>query len=179
MLASGVFKDQKVELVAGRIYPMTDLPPHTFALERLREALRGLIPLDRWTIREEKPIQVDRLWAPKPDLSVLRGDYMTFAARLPVPADVALIAEVSDTTYHRDRGAKWRKYASGGIPCYLIVRLRGAKTVAEVWTEPTGKGNNARYAEVVRYRADAGESIPIEMDGQPFGQVPVAGLSPS
>jgi len=86
MLASGVFKDQKVELVAGRIYP---------------------------------------------------------------------------------------------IPCYLIVRLRGAKTVAEVWTEPTGKGNNARYAEVVRYRADAGESIPIEMDGQPFGQVPVAGLSPS
>ncbi len=41
MMAAGVFQDQKVELVDGRIYPMTDLPPHTFALGRLHEFLRG------------------------------------------------------------------------------------------------------------------------------------------
>jgi hypothetical protein len=35
MLNAGLFKDQKVELVAGRIYPMTDLPAHTFAVGRL------------------------------------------------------------------------------------------------------------------------------------------------
>ena len=34
MMASGIFDDQKVELVAGKIYPMTDLPPHVFAVGR-------------------------------------------------------------------------------------------------------------------------------------------------
>ena len=38
MVAAGIFQDQKVELVAGRIYPMTDLPPHTFALETFHES---------------------------------------------------------------------------------------------------------------------------------------------
>ena len=27
MMAAGIFEDQKVELVAGKIYAMTDLPP--------------------------------------------------------------------------------------------------------------------------------------------------------
>ena len=38
MMASGIFDDQKVELVAGKIYPMTDLPPHVFAVETFHEA---------------------------------------------------------------------------------------------------------------------------------------------
>ena len=38
MMAAGIFEDQKVELVAGKIYAMTDLPPHTFAVGRLHEA---------------------------------------------------------------------------------------------------------------------------------------------
>ena len=56
MMAAGIFEDQKVELVAGTIYAMTDLPPHTFAVGRLHEALRAVLPQDGWTIREEKPI---------------------------------------------------------------------------------------------------------------------------
>ena len=34
MMAAGIFEDQKVELVAGKIYPMTDLPPHTLLVSR-------------------------------------------------------------------------------------------------------------------------------------------------
>jgi hypothetical protein len=176
MMAAGVFEDQKVELVAGRIYAMTDLPPHTFAVARLYAFFSGLIPRDHWTVREEKAILVDRFWAPKPDLAVLRGNDLTYGFRLPVPADVAMIVEVSDTTYHRDRGAKWRKYASAGIPCYLIIRLKGPETMAEVWTAPAGKGRLARYSEVVRYRSDADESIPVELDGQLLGEVAVGDL---
>jgi hypothetical protein len=84
--------------------------------------------------------------------------------------------EVSDTTYHRDRGRKWRRYAASGIPVYIILRLKGPDTVVEVWTEPTGRGRSARYAEVVRYTARAGESVPIEVDGIERGRVPVADL---
>ncbi len=79
MLASGIFDDQKVELVAGKIYAMTDLPPHTFAIETLHEALRAMLPRTHWTIREEKPILIGRYWAPKPDISVLRENNTNLA----------------------------------------------------------------------------------------------------
>jgi Uma2 family endonuclease len=174
MMASGIFDDQKVELVAGKIYPLIDLPPHTFAVERLHRALRELLPGEHWTIREEKPILINRYWAPKPDISILRGNNIAYATRLPRPRDAALLLEVSDTTYQRDRGRKRRRYAAAGIPVYIIVRLKGADTVVDVWTGPTGRGRTARFTEVVRYRALAGESVAIEIDGQEYGQVAVA-----
>ena len=57
---------------------------------------------------------------------------------------------------------------------HIIVRLKGADTVVEVWTSPTGRGLTARFTEVVRYSALAGESVPIEIDGQEYEQVAVA-----
>ncbi|MGC8643899.1 MAG: Uma2 family endonuclease [Isosphaeraceae bacterium] len=178
MMASGIFGDQKVELVAGRVFPLTDQPPHVFAVETIHDSLRTMLPQDRWTIREEKPILMSRFWNPKPDLAVARGSRTTFASRLPRARDVALLTEVSDTTYHRDRGSKWRRYASAGIPVYQIVRLRGADTVVEVWTNPTGRGKAARYNDVVVYSARAGESVPIDIDGSHFGQFAVSELLP-
>jgi hypothetical protein len=176
MMATGVFKDQKVELVAGRVFLMTDQPPHTFALSRLYRALILLVPGTSWTVFGEAPVLFGRYWAPKPDVPVLRGNDTIYSTRLPRPRDVALLIEVSETTYHRDRGPKWRRYAAAGIPVYVIVRLKGVDTVAEVWTSPSGKGNSARYSDVVKYTARAGESFPVELDGQAFGQVAVADL---
>jgi len=176
MMATGIFDDQKVELVAGRIFPLTDLPPHVFAVETFHEALRAMLPRDHWTIREEKPILISRYWAPKPDLQVLRGNNTVYATRQPRPRDVAFLVEVADTTYRRDRGRKWRRYAATGIPIYLIVRLKGADTVVEVWTSPTGRGKAARYTDVVMYTAQAGESTPIELDGTRHGQIAVTDL---
>lgn len=176
MSTTGIFADQKVELVAGRIYPLTDLPPHVFAVEQLHDALSAMFPRDQWTIREEKPILISRFWAPKPDLSVLRGNRSGYASRLPRPADVALLVEVADTTYRRDRGPKWRRYAAAGIPIYIIVRLAGSDTVLEIWTEPTGKGQSAQYANSVSYSARAAELAPIEIDGNHYGHIVVADL---
>jgi Uma2 family endonuclease len=176
MVAAGVFGDHKVELVAGRIYAMTDQPPHTFAVLRLFKALLAMLAEAEWTVRAEQPVLMGRFWAPKPDIAVLRGSDVLYATRHPRPRDVALQAEVSDTTYHRDRGRKWRRYAEARIPVYVIVRLKGPDTVVEVYREPTGRGRAARYAEVVRYTARAGESVPIEIDGVERGQIAVAGL---
>jgi Uma2 family endonuclease len=178
MMAAGIFPDQKVELVAGKIYAMTDLPPHSFAIGRLHEALRALLPPDGWTIREEKPLLIGRYSAPQPDIAVLRGSDAKYAVQHPRPRNVALLAEVSDTTYHRDRGRKWRRYAAAGIPTYLIVRLKGPDPLIEVWTGPTGRARAARYTVVVRYSARAGESVPIELDGSELGQLTVANLVP-
>jgi Uma2 family endonuclease len=176
MMAAGVFKDQKVELVAGKIYAMTDLPPHSFAVGRFLRALLLMLAGDQWTIRQEQPVLIGRFWAPKPDISVLRGSDTNYATRHPRPRDVALLVEVSDTTYHRDRGQKWRRYAAARIPTYIIVRLKGPDTIVEVWTGPIGRGLTARYTGVIRYSAGAGESVPIEIDGHEHGQIAVLDL---
>src|SRR5205823_6441067 len=105
-----------------------------------------------------------------------RGNHRNFATRQPRPVDVALLIEVSDTTCHRDRGRKWRQYAAAGIPAYVIVRLKGVDTVVEVWTAPTGRGRSARFSEVIRYSLQAGETVPIALDGRDHGQIAVADL---
>lgn len=176
MISAGIFGEQKVELVAGKIYEIADPPPHTFAVGRLYKALLALLVADRWTVRAEQPVLIGRYWAPKPDIAVLHGSDTLYATRHPRPRDVALLIEVSDTTYHRDRGRKWRRYAAAGIPIYIIVRLKGPDTTVEVWTEPTGRGRAARYTEVIRYTAPAGESFPIPLDGTEHGQIAVADL---
>jgi Putative restriction endonuclease len=83
MMAAGIFDDQKVELVAGIVYAMSDLPSHTFAVGRLHEALRVVLPRDEWTVREEKPVLIGRYWAPKPDVAVLRESDAIYSARHP------------------------------------------------------------------------------------------------
>jgi hypothetical protein len=59
-MAAGIFEDQKVELVAGIIHEMTDLPPHAFAVGRFHEGLRTMLPRDEWTIRQESPVLIGR-----------------------------------------------------------------------------------------------------------------------
>ena len=175
-MAAGVFKDQKVELIAGRIYVMTDLPPHTFAVRRLNRGLLAMLATDQWTVSQEQPVLLGRFWAPKPDIAILRGDDTHYATRHPRRRDVAFLIEISDTTYSRDRGRKWRRYAAVGVPTYIIVRLKGPDTVVEVWTGPAGRGLAARYTDVIRYTAPAGESVPIEIDGHEYGRIAVADL---
>ena len=176
MQAAGVFDDQKVELIGGRIYAMTDLPPHVLAVDRFFKTLFLMLPRDKWTVYQEKPLLIDRYWAPKPDVMILRGDDKRYSTRLPVPLDVALLIEVADTSYARDRGRKWRRYAAAGIPAYAIVRLQKAETLVELGTGPAGQGKAAGYQQVVTYRAEGGESMPIVVDGVTVGQVPVADL---
>ena len=75
---------------------MTHLPPHTFGVGRLHEALRAVLGRDDWTIRDEKPVLIGRYWAPKPDIAVLRGGDVIDAVRHPRPRDIPVLVEVSD-----------------------------------------------------------------------------------
>jgi hypothetical protein len=58
----------------------------------------------------------------------------------------------------------------------MIVRLRGPGTLTEVWTGPAGRGKAARYTDVIRYSAQASESVPIELDGPEHGRIAVVDL---
>ena len=170
---AGVFGENQVELLGGVPFIISQNPPHILALANAYLALAALASLPRWFVNREHTLAIGR-WRPLPDVVVLQGPKATYATRLPRAADVALLVEVSDTTYPKDSGPKLRRYASYRIPVYWIVNLN--RRIIEVRTGPFGKGKQAGYAVCHIYRE--GDQVPVELDGQEGGRVAVSDLLP-
>ena len=175
MVAVGIFEDQKVELVAGRIYPMTDLPPHTYAVETFHDGLRAMLPRDQWTIREEKPVLIGRYWAPKPDLSILRGNHIHYARRQPRARRGRSGRDRRHDLSPRSRPkmAPVRRGRHSGLHHCPPQRSRYARRDLD------GNNRQGQRCTVHRcgaYSARGSESVPIELDGTERGQIAVADL---
>jgi Uma2 family endonuclease len=81
---------------------------------------------------------------------------------------VALLVEVSDTTYLKDSGVKLRKYAAMKIPVYWIVNL--SERAVEVFTQASGR----RYLHRERYLK--GDAVPVVIDGVARGTIAVSDI---
>jgi Uma2 family endonuclease len=170
---AGVFGEKRVELLGGIPFIMSQNPPHTFASRRLFAALQVLAILPRWVVDKEVALTLGR-WRPIADTAVLRGPDTIYSTRLARASDVALLVEVSDTTYVKDSGPMLRRYASFRIPVYWIVDL--SRRIVEVRTGPYGRWTQAGYTLCHTYRE--GDVIPVELDGQEVGRVAVSDLLP-
>jgi Uma2 family endonuclease len=171
MVEAGILtEDDRVELIDGYVVTkMGKRPPHVWTVDSLEDLLRALLGA-KWCLRGENPANIPPFDEPEPDIVIARGTRVTYLGRHPDPADIVLIVEVSDTTYHRDRGKKWEANAKSGIPVYWIVNLTRRRV--EVYTDPTPEG----YGSGRDYHA--GEAIPVVIDGQPLGQVAVDDILP-
>jgi Uma2 family endonuclease len=85
---------------------------------------------------------------PEPDAAVTVEPTSAYFDRYPGPADLALVAEVSDTTLRFDRTVKAALYAQAGIKEYWIVDIAGRQVF--VHRSPAANG----YTEVIAYGAD-------------------------
>ena len=163
-------EDDRVELIDGCVVTkMGKKPPHVWGVDSVEHLLRDMLG-GAWCVRRESPARIPPRDEPEPDVVVARGTRVTYLERHPDPADIVLIAEVSDTTYHRDRGKKWDANARSGIPVYWIVNL--VKRRVEVYTDPGPEGYGSRRDD------HAGETIPVVIDGQVLGQVAVNDILP-
>jgi Uma2 family endonuclease len=170
---AGVFGENHVELLGGVPFIMAENPPHILVCLRLLRALFPLALSPQWVINREHSLALGQ-WRPLADVIVLRGPDTRYGTRLARGGDVALLVEVSDTTYAKDSGPKLRKYATHRIPVYWIVDLN--RRLVEVYTQPFGRGKQAGYGRCAIYRE--GDRIPVELDGQEVGQVAVSDLLP-
>ena len=170
---AGVFGDKRVELLGGIPFVMTQNPPHALSAFNVQLALVALGLLPQWMVAKDYDISLGS-WQPMPDVVIFRGPKSTYRNRLPRGRDVALLAEISDTTYAKDSGPKLRRYATFRIPVYWIVNLN--RRIVEVRTGPFGKGKQAGYAHCDLYRE--GDLVPVELDGQEVGRVAVTDLLP-
>jgi Uma2 family endonuclease len=174
MVASGVITaDDRVELLEGvLVNKMSKSPDHVLGTILVNDALRALLPAG-WSIRSEQPVRMDDS-EPEPDAAVVRGQPRNYAARHPIPGEVALVIEVADSSLRRDREDKRRIYARNGIAVYWIVNV--ADRLVDVFTDPSGPVLTPDYAATTTYRP--GDAVPVVIAGTPIGTVPVTALLP-
>lgn len=175
MIEAGILTDRdRVELLGGiLVAKMVKHAPHNFASRGLSEALRRLLPAD-WLISEEKSLVLGPHWRPEPDVAVVRGPNDRYRDHDPQVGDIAMVIEVADSSYTKDRGVKWRRYAACRIPSYWIVNIP-ARAV-EVYGDPSGEGRSAEYRASRSFGPD--EEIPVTIDGREVGRVAARDVLP-
>ena len=151
LIEQGFFQpEDRVELIEGILVDMSPLgPQHADAVDALLEELVTKIKR-RARVRIQQPITLPELTTePEPEF-VLATRTQVYRTKHPLPADVLLIGEVSDSTLAYDRNRKMRLYAAAGIQEYWIVNL--VDNVLEVYRDPIGSGSSADYKTKLKYQ---------------------------
>ena len=130
--------NERTELIAGQIVLMTAKgTPHVITLQLLARNLQeqlGEIAL----IRTQDPIRLDNFSAPEPDLAIVKGTILDYAAHHPVPDDIYLVIEVADSTLKQDCQVKDKLYAQSNIAEYWVVDLKNRQV--NIFRDPTATG---------------------------------------
>jgi len=138
-------EDDRVELIRGEILQLSPMGSrHQACVDRLTRLLNRLSDLDA-VVRGQGPFHLPDNTEPVPDVALLKPREDFYAEAHPVPGDVLLLIEVSDTTLRYDRVEKLRLYAENGIPEYWVVDLTADKI--EVYSRPV----NGEYRNASRF----------------------------
>lgn len=150
MIAQGVFdetRDRRIELICGELRETCPPgPAHEDVIDVLnRWSVLNTSP-DEIRVRIQNSIGIPELdSAPQPDVAWVREK--SYRRGRPLPKDVLLLIEVSDSTLADDRGEKAGLYASAGIRDYWIVNI--PEQCVEVFRNP----RRGRYHQATRYTA--------------------------
>ena len=131
MAEAGLFADEHVELIQGRIISLPEQSAHHLGrvnwltmlfTELLREAYG---PRQRRVAVQVRSImRISEHDVPEADLALLDAR-RAFSGSPPDPErDVYLVVEVADTSLRKDVGEKSRVYAAAGVPLLWVLDVR-------------------------------------------------------
>jgi Uma2 family endonuclease len=145
------FLTGRYELIDGEIISkMGQKPPHAYRVNLLMAWLVGLFGAE--FVRIQSTIDLSAVDSPydepEPDAVVTLQPASVYAERHPVPADLLLVVEISDTTLRFDRSTKAGLYARAGIREYWVADVVGQQVY--VHRGPTSEG----YTDITVYIAD-------------------------
>jgi Uma2 family endonuclease len=172
MIETGVLtSNDRVQLIDGWIIEMPPIgPPHASVTSLAAQVIQSGLSSGCY-VRSQLPITL-RHSEPEPDIVVARGGIRDYAKRHPGPDEVALVAEVADSTLQFDRQQKLKIYAADGIAVYWIINV--ADRQVEVFSDPDTTKQEYRRREVIR---DQG-TVDLIIDGKKIAQLKVADLLP-
>lgn len=114
---------------------------HVAAVNRLNRLL-NLHLANVAIISVQNPVELSEHSEPQPDLTLLKWRDDFYAQALPLPEDVFVVIEVSDTTVEKDRELKIPAYARAGLAEAWLVDLYNDRI--EIHSQP----NNGVYQEI-------------------------------
>lgn len=129
MIAAGLFKNERVELIRGTIVAVSpQKAAHAAVVERLTHLLVRSLGA-RARIRIQLPFAAGEDSLPEPDVAVVSPDDHDDEH----PNEASLIVEVADSSLEDDRGWKAALYAESAVPEYWVVNL--VDGIVEVHTD--------------------------------------------
>ena len=136
LVSSGAFGDERLELLRGRLLPMSPQGvAHMFVVRRLYQLL-FLSLQGKATVLSQMPLAISDESEPEPDVSVVPLSPDDYASAK--PAQALLVVEVADSTLLRDASVKAQLYAECGVPEYWLIDVKSR--VARVHLGPEGSG---------------------------------------
>ena len=134
---AGVFgEEERVELMNGVIIVMPKVRKwhrsSVYALGHLMSVQVG----ERSIVGVQNAIRLDDIRELFPDIAILKLSEDFYFSAPPMPSDILLIVEVSDTSLRYDMGQKLPSYAEVGIPETWIANIPARRV--EVYTDPIG-----------------------------------------
>jgi len=134
-------EEDRVELIEGEIVEMAAIGTRHFSCVNRLNRLLVMHVGEEALVSLQNPVRLNELTEPQPDLTVIRPrDYTQL---LPVPENVLLLIEVSDTTRAYAHNVKLPLYARAGIGEVWIANLPAE--AIERYTHPSANGY--RHAE--------------------------------
>ena len=124
--SAGLLAGTRFELIEGQIFDkMGQNPRHAAAIAILTEILSEIFGAGR--VRVQLPVEPARTEAskslPEPDIAITREPARKYTSRHPGADDIALLVEVTDTTYEYDTKRKSKLYARAGFQEYIVLDL--------------------------------------------------------
>ena len=128
--------DERVELINGEIVAMSPIGDvHAYSVDEAVYLFTIQLG-ERARVRSQNPVRLSSSREFQPDVSILRWREDRYLSGHPVPEDVLLLIEVSDSTLDYDRNVKLAIYAEAEIPETWIANI--PDRVVEVYTLPSG-----------------------------------------
>jgi|SRR5579883_2627958 len=173
LIHGGIIQEgEPVELLEGYLVEKgIRNPPHEGSLRRMTARLPRCV--SGWFLQVRGAIALGES-EPEPDGVFLRGDETSCDRRLPTAADIGLVIEVSDSTLAFDRRDKGRIYDRAMISVYWVINVVDEQI--EVYSDPDSSANPHAYRTRTDYKP--GDTLPITLDGQVAGTIPVSELLP-
>lgn len=130
--------DERTELIRGEIIVLPGMGPgHAQAVRKASKSFERRFG-DQAEVSPQCPIRLPEDGEPQPELALLRPPAERYATGHPLPEDVLLLVEVSDTSLKHDRETKVPLYAEAGIRETWLVNLPAERI--EVYRDPAPDG---------------------------------------
>jgi Uma2 family endonuclease len=128
VVESGALDGEKVELIDGKILPMSpEKPFHSYQNRKIGYALVELLGGLAY-VSQSYPITLDNS-EPEPDIAVVRLPEDRYKNSHPTALDIFWLIEISNTTLRFDLTQKAEIYARNNIPEYWVLDIKNNKLI--------------------------------------------------